>query len=123
HRQGREVAGSYHFEMGNRALQDNRLDDAVKHLTMAVDYLPDNEEYRKALANAQALSGQSRDARSVHIDQLANQLSVNQQRLWAEAQQKIEDGNKHLAAGDFREAERSFQLAHIRLESLPYADE
>ena len=56
HRQGREVAGAYHFDMGTKALQDNRLDDAVKAFTSAIDYMPDNQEYRKALANAQALS-------------------------------------------------------------------
>lgn len=123
HRQGREVAGAYHFEMGNKALQDNRLDDAVKSFTTAVDYLPDNQEYRKALANAQALSGQNRDARSVYVNQLGDELAVNQQRLWAEAQEKIEAGNKALAAGDYHEAERSFSLAQTRLESLPYADD
>lgn len=123
HRQGREVAGAYHFETGTKALQDNRLDDAVKSFTSAVDYMPDNQEYRKALANAQALSGQSRDARSVYVNQLADQLSVNQQRLWAEAQEKIEVGRKALEAGDYHEAERNFSLAHTRLESLPYADE
>ncbi len=123
HRQGREVAASYHAEMGRRAVQENRLDDAIRHFTTAVDYQPDSEDFRKELANAQALSGHSRDARSVYVNQLADQLSVNQQRLWAEAQSRIEEGRKHLAGGDFREAERSFQLAHIRLESLPYADE
>lgn len=123
HRQGREVAGSYHFEMGSRALQDNRLDDAVKNFTVACDYVPENEEYRKALANAQALSGQSRDARSVYISQMSDEMAVNQQRLWSEAQQRIDEGQKYLAAGNFREAERSLQLAHIRLESLPYADD
>lgn len=123
HRQGREVAGAYHFEMGNKAMQDNRLDDAVKSFTSAVDYLPDNQEYRKALANAQALSGQHRDARSVYINQLGDELSVNQQRLWAEAQEKIAAGRKALEAGDYHEAERNFSLAHTRLESLPYADE
>ncbi len=123
HRQGREVAANYHHEMGQLAMQENRLDDAVRHFTTAVDYQPDNEQYRKDLANVQALSGHSRDARSVYVNQLADQLSVNQQRLWAEAQSRIEEGQKLLAAGDFREAERSFQLAHIRLESLPYADD
>jgi len=123
HRQGREVAANYHHEMGQLALQENRLDDAVRHYTTAVDYQPDNEQYRKDLANAQALSGHNRDARSVYVNQLADQLSVNQQRLWAEAQSRIEEGQKQLVSGDFREAERSFQLAHIRLESLPYADD
>jgi type II secretory pathway component GspD/PulD (secretin) len=123
HRQGREVAGAYHFEMGSKALQDNRLDDAVKSFATAVDYMPDNEEYRKALANAQALSGQSRDARSVYVNQLGDELSVRQQQLWAEAQEKVELGRKALESGDYHEAERNFSLAHTRLESLPYADE
>jgi len=123
HRQGREVAGDYHFQIGQRAIQDNRLDDAVRHLTTAVDYMPDKKEYRDALATAQALSGQSRDARSVYIIQIADQHAVEQQRLWAEAQERLEAGRIALEGGDFHEAERSFQLAHIRLESMPYADE
>ncbi len=123
HRQGREVAGDYHFQMGQKAIQDNRLDDAVRHLTSAVDYMPGTKDYRDALATAQALSGQSRDARSVYINQLSDQHAVEQQQLWAEAQERLEHGRKSLESGDFHEAERSFQLAHIRLESLPYADE
>jgi general secretion pathway protein D len=123
HRQGREVAGDYHFQMGQKAVQDNRLDDAIRHLTTAVDYMPDKKEYRDSLATAQALSGQSRDARSVYINQIADQHAVEQQRLWAEAQERLEQGRAALEGGDFHEAERSFQLAHIRLESLPYADE
>ena len=123
HRQGREVAGDYHFQMGQKAIQDNRLDDAVRHLTTAVDYMPDKKEHRDALATAQALSGQSRDARSVYINQIADQHAVEQQRLWAEAQERLEHGRKALEGGDFHNAEQSFQLAHIRLDSLPYADE
>ncbi len=123
HRQGREVAGAYHYEMGRKALDDNRIDDAISAFTTAADYMPEKKEYRDALAQSQALAGQSRDARSVHINQLSDQLSVEQQKLWAEAQQRSEDGRKALERGDFHDAERSFQLAHTRLESLPYADE
>jgi len=123
HSQGREVAGQFHYEKGRRALGENRVDDAIRAFATAVDYVPEKKEYRDALAQAQAMSGQSRDARSLYINQLADQLTVEQQRLWAEAQARIEEGRAHLERGDFTEAERSFQYAHTRLESLPFADE
>ncbi len=123
HGAGREVAAAYHYEEGKRALSESRLDDAVRSLTTAVDYMPDKQEYQDALAQAQAIAGHSRDARSVTIVQIADELTVEQQQLWIEAQQKIENGNEALEAGDYAEAERLFSMAHIRLESLPFADE
>ncbi|MBA3847866.1 MAG: hypothetical protein H0X45_14655, partial [Planctomycetes bacterium] len=115
HGAGREVAAAYHFEEGKRALSESRLDDAVRSLTTAVDYMPDKPEYQDALAQAQAIAGHSRDARSVTIVQIADELTVEQQQLWIEAQQKIEDGSSALEAGDYAQAERLFSMAHIRL--------
>jgi len=123
HGAGREVAAAYHFEEGKRALSESRLEDAVRSLGIAVDYMPDKQEYQDALAQAQAIAGHNRDHHSVTVVQIADELTVEQQQLWIEAQQKIEDGTSALEAGDYAEAERLFSMAHIRLESLPFADE
>jgi type II secretory pathway component GspD/PulD (secretin) len=123
HSKGRVVAGNYHYELGKRALMENRVDDAVKEFTKAVDYMPDEKSYREAMLNAAAIAGTSRDPRSTYINEINDQYTAEQQALWIEAQRHIEAGTKHMESGDYQEASRSFQLALIRLESLPFADE
>ncbi len=121
-RSSRDAAAQSFYVRGMKAREEARLDDALKDLTVAVDYAPDNALYRKALDEARAMSGLSRDTRSVAIDRAADELQVRQQQLWGEAQALMEDGTKQLTAGAFDDAERQFQLAVIRLESLPYTD-
>jgi general secretion pathway protein D len=122
-RQGAEAAAEYYYDRGMKAMEAARLDDAIQALTIAVDWQPDKPKYRKALEQAQALAGTSRDARSVHINRTADEMYAKQQQLWVEALKRIEDGKKEFEAGDFVEAERNFNFALTRLESLPFNDD
>ncbi|HEX3134005.1 MAG TPA: hypothetical protein VHX44_10545, partial [Planctomycetota bacterium] len=99
-----------------------RMDDAIHDLTIAIDWQPQNPKYRKALDDAQAIAGVSRDSRTVQINQTADQLHVKQQQLRVEASAKKDEGKKAMEAGDFAEAERLFSLAETRLVSLPFAE-
>ncbi len=121
-RQAAEAAAAYYHDRGQKALDQGRLDDAIHDFTIAVDWQPGNEVYRKALEQAQALGGVNRDARTTHINRTSDEYFAKQQQLWVEAQAKSELGQKAFDAGDFTEAEREFTLANTRLDSLPFAD-
>ncbi len=121
-RQGAAAAANYYYDLGMKAMAEGRMDDAIRNLTIAVDWQPQEQKYRKALDQAQAIAGVSRDSRTVQINRTADELNVKQQQLRVEATAKKDDGKKALDAGDFAEAERQFSLALTRLESLPYAD-
>ena len=110
------------YVQGRAHLAAGRLDEAVKALTLAADAQPANDTYAKALRQAQALAGLTRDTRSLAIDRATDELAVRQQQLWVEAQTKLEDGKKALVAKDYVQAERLLQQASIRLETLPFAD-
>ncbi len=120
---GREAAAQFHYDQGKRALAAGRMPEAIRQLTIAVDYFPANEEFQRALDEAKTIAGLSRDPRSTHINDIADQLTVQQQELWIEVKRKIEEGERHLEKGEYNQAELSFELARVRLESLPYADE
>jgi type II secretory pathway component GspD/PulD (secretin) len=120
-RQGAAAAANYYYDRGVKAMGDGRMDDAIRDLTLAVDWQPQMADYRKALEQAQAIAGVSRDARTVQINRTADELNVKQQQLKVEATAKKDDGKRALEAGDFAEAERQFSLALTRLESLPFA--
>jgi general secretion pathway protein D len=122
-RDSRAAAGDYHYTLGQQAMAANRLDDAIQAFTRAVDYQPDNAVWRKALNDAKTMANISRDPRSTMRDRLADELLVKQQQLWQDAQRHLAEGEKALVEGRFAEAERSFTLAHTRIETLPYADE
>jgi general secretion pathway protein D len=107
---------------GMKARDEARLDDAVAALKRAVDFAPSNETYRKALRQVEAMAGLTRESRSTTIDRLTDELAVRQQELKTEAISRLEDGVKAMEAGDYNEAERLFQQAAVRLETLPYAD-
>ena len=121
-RQGAAAAANYYYDQGMKAMAEGRMDDAIRNLTIAVDWQPNETNYRKALDQAQAIAGVSRDPRTVQINRTADELNVKQQQLKVEATAKKDDGKRALDAGDFAEAERDFSLALTRLESLPYAD-
>ena len=121
-RQGAAAAANYYYDQGMKAMAEGRMDDAIRNLTIAVDWQPNEPNYRKALDQAQAIAGVSRDPRTVQINRTADELNVKQQQLKVEATAKKDDGKRALDAGDFAEAERDFSLALTRLESLPYAD-
>jgi len=121
--EGQEALGDYYYNLGVQRLQEGRSSEAVRLLRIAVDTLPDNEGYRKKLAEAEAIAGESDDTRRVMIDQVGDTFRVEQQRLWIEIKRHVADGQRHLGIGNFHQAEQSFQMAHIRLESLPFADE
>jgi general secretion pathway protein D len=116
-----EAEGLYVQAM--RAKDEGRLDDAVKLLDQATRLEPGEQKYRKASDDVRAMAGVNRDSRSVTIDRVADEFAVKQQQLWVEAQAKIEEGQRQMEAGEYDEAERSFQMAQTRLETLPYADE
>jgi type II secretory pathway component GspD/PulD (secretin) len=120
-RQGAAAAANYYYDRGLKAMADGRMDEAIRDLTIAVDWQPNVPEYRKALDQAQAIAGVSRDARTVQINRTADELNVKQQQLKVEAATKRDDGKQALEAGDFAEAERQFSQALTRLESLPFA--
>lgn len=120
--QGAAAAANYYYDRGMKAMSEGRMDDALRDLTIAVDWQPQEAKYRTALSQAQAIAGVSRDPRTVQINRTADELHVKQQQLRVEATAKKEDGKKALEAGDFAEAERLFSLALTRLESLPFAD-
>lgn len=121
-RQGAAAAANYYYDRGMKAMSEGRMDDAIRDLTIAVDWQPQDPKYRTALDQAQAIAGVSRDSRTVQINRTADELSVKQQQLRVEASAKKDEGKKALEAGDFAEAEREFSLALTRLESLPFAD-
>ncbi|MBA3698249.1 MAG: hypothetical protein H0W78_05310 [Planctomycetes bacterium] len=120
--QGAAAAANYYYDRGMKAMSEGRMDDALRDLTIAVDWQPQEAKYRTALSQAQAIAGVSRDPRTVQINRTADELHVKQQQLRVEASAKKNDGKKALEAGDFAEAERLLSLALTRLESLPFAD-
>ncbi|MBA3707450.1 MAG: hypothetical protein H0W83_01365 [Planctomycetes bacterium] len=111
------------YVQGMRAKDEGKLDDAVRLLGMAVNHQPGNAKYRKAYDDVSAMAGVNKDARSITIDRTADELFVKQQQLWTEAQAKADEGTRFMEAGQYDEAERSFQMASIRLETLPFADD
>jgi tetratricopeptide (TPR) repeat protein len=111
------------YVQAERAKDEGRMDDAVKLIGQAVTLEPGNDTYRKANDDIRAMAGVSPDSRSVTVDRVANELQVKQQELWVEAEAKIDDGQRAMEAGDYNEAERDFQMASTRLETLPYSDD
>ena len=123
HLAGANQAAEYHFVRGMRAKEENRLPDAVRELTLAVDYAPANEEYAAQLRAVRALAGLERDPRSQQIDRLVDEVQVKDQELWNESQAKKAEGVAAMQAGDFNLADRAFQMALVRVESLPFKDD
>jgi tetratricopeptide (TPR) repeat protein len=116
------AAADYYYDRGVKAMNEGRMEEAIRDLTIAVDWQKENPKYRKALDNAQAIAGISRDPRTLQINRTADEFNVRQQQLRVEASAKKDEGSKALEAGDYAEAERCFSLALTRLESLPYSD-
>jgi len=123
HLAGANKAAEFHYVRAMRAKEENRLPDAVRDLTLAVDYAPANEEYAAQLRAVRALAGLERDPRSQQIDRLVDEVQVKDQELWNEAQAKKAEGVAAMQAGDFNLADRSFQMALVRIESLPFNDD
>lgn len=115
-------AAEQHYLQGMAEMEKLELPAAIKNLTMACDWQPGNPTYRAALERAKALAGLSRDPRSLQVERVSDDQSVRQQELWIDAQTRIQEGEKAFARQDYVEAERSFAMAQIRLENLPYAD-
>jgi general secretion pathway protein D len=118
----RQALAESSYVSGMKARDEARLDDAITDLRRAVDYAPTNETYRKALKGVEALAGLSRDSRSTAIERMTDELSVRQQELKTEALARLDDGVKAMEAGNYTEAERLFQQASVRLDTLPFAD-
>ncbi len=123
HLAGASKAAEFHYVRGMRAKEENRLPDAVRDLTKAVDYAPANEEYAAQLRAVRALAGLERDPRSQQIDRMVDEVQVKDQELWNEAQAKKAEGVAAMQAGDYNLADRSFQMALVRIESLPFNDD
>ncbi len=123
HLAGPAQAAEYHFVRGMRAKEENRLPDAVRDLTLAVDYAPGNADYQTQLRAVRALAGLERDPRSQQIDRLVDEVQVKDQELWNESQAKKADGVAAMQAGDYNLADRCFQMALVRVESLPFSDD
>ncbi|MBN8524229.1 MAG: hypothetical protein J0M02_02710 [Planctomycetes bacterium] len=123
HQAGKDKAAEYHFVLGMRAKEENRLADAVRELTMAVDYAPANTDYAAQLRAVRGLAGLERDPRSQQIDRMVDEVQVKDQELWNEAQAKKEEGVVAMQAGEFGRADRAFQMALVRIEGLPFTNE
>ncbi|TVR44690.1 MAG: hypothetical protein EA402_06310 [Planctomycetota bacterium] len=121
--QGRQAAADHHHRLGRRLMEEGRLPQAIEHLKIAVDYFPNNEEYRRALRDAETLAGRARDSRSTYIDQLADSMRVEHQRLWVEIEQHLDRGRRLLEEGSYNQAEQAFDMASTRLQHLPFQDE
>jgi hypothetical protein len=52
-----EAAADFYYQRGMKAREQSRLDDAIHDLTIAVDWSPSNQTYRKALEQTQVLAG------------------------------------------------------------------
>ncbi len=118
----RQVLAEAAYVEGMKARDEARLDDAVGALKRAVDWAPSNEAYRKALRDTESMAGLTRESRSTQIDRMADELSVRQQELKTEALSRLDQGSKAMESGDYNEAERLFQQAQVRLETMPYSD-
>ena len=118
----RQVLAESAYVEGMKARDEARLDDAVQALKRAVDWAPSNEAYRKALHDTESMAGLTRESRSTQIDRMADELSVRQQELKTEALARLDQGSKAMETGDYDEAERLFQQAQVRLETMPYSD-
>ena len=118
----RQALAEASYISGMKARDEARLDDAVADLRRAVDYAPGNETYRASLRQVEAMAGLTRESRSTAIDRMADELTVRQQELKSEALARMDDGVKAMESGDYVEAERLFQQAAVRLETLPFAD-
>lgn len=123
HLAGRKKAAEFHYVRGMRAKEENRLADAVKDLTTAVDYDPDNADYQAQLRVVRGLAGVERDTRSQAIERMVDEVQVKDQELWNEAQALKAEGVQAMQSGDFNRADRSFQMAMVRVETLPFNDE
>jgi general secretion pathway protein D len=117
-----QVAGGLYVQ-AMRAKDEGRLDDAVKLLAEVVRLQPENQTYRQADDQVKAMAGVNPDSRSVTIDRVTDAFDVKQQQLWVEAEAKIEEGQRAMEAGNFSEAQRDFEMAGTRLDTLPFADE
>jgi len=123
HRTQDQQAADGLYVQAMQAKDEGRLPDALRLLAEAIRLEPDNATYQKASLDVQAMAGVNPDARSVTIDRVSNQISVQQQQLWVEAEAKIEDGQRAMEAGDYNQASRDFEMASIRLDTLPFSDE
>ena len=121
--QGRQAAADHHHSLGRRMMEEGRLPQAIEQLKFAVDYFPNNEEFRRSLRDAETLAGASRDQRSTFIDQLSDELRVEHQRLWVEIEQHLDRARTLLEEGSYNQSEQALDMAATRLQHLPYADE
>ena len=46
--QGRQAAADHHHNLGRRMMEEGRLPQAIEQLKLAVDYFPNNEDYRRS---------------------------------------------------------------------------
>jgi type II secretory pathway component GspD/PulD (secretin) len=121
-RSQREAVAAYHYDQGIKLRDAGRLGEGIDNLQRAVDFAPDNRSYRDELAKAKAMAGIAPDTGALAGDQAANELLVKQQLLLHEAESRLDEGKRQLTAGEYDNAERSFEQAAIRLQSLPFAE-
>ncbi len=119
---GNSAVAKFNYDQGLKAYAENRLDDAINHLRVAVDAEPNNDGYRKKLREVAAAAGAIGDPRDVMADNIADTLSVEHQRLLIEIEQRIEEGKTHLMREEYSQAKKSFNMAKVRLQNLPIAN-
>ena len=116
---GPVAAARYHYEMGVKAQQANRLPEALESYRSALRLDPSNLDYRRALRNAEALNGQARDSLGIATEHLTDdQLSQEQQRR-VEIENLIAKAERAIVQGEYPEADRFLQMARVRTETLP----
>lgn len=111
------------YHGGMRAKEENRMAEAVRDLTRAVELAPDNGTYRHALRTALAAAGLDQSLRTQPIDSVVDEAQVRDQEMLNEASAKREEGQAAMLAGDFILADRAFQMAMVRLQSLSVQDD
>ncbi len=122
-RKGRAAAAQYHYTQGMKAREASRFRLAMQHLKRAVDYMPDNEQYREELQLTATLAGVERSPTGVHINRVNEEIRVRQEQLWVEILNSIEEGETLLTEGQFNQAQMALEQARTRLETLPFPDE
>lgn len=112
-----------HHDLGMQAAGESRLPDALRELEQAVALDPANEGFKRDLEAVRGRLGAGGNAGGQALDRLADEVQVRDQELWNEAQTKKEAGIKAMQQGDYNLADRSFQMALVRIEGISFRDE
>lgn len=118
-RQGKKALADHYYRLGLEQMGRGESMEAVRSLRVAARSEPGNETYAKALTRAEALAGTTTEPRSIIAVDLGEQYDAHLQEQWTEIQRRIKEGERHLEQGNYAQAEQQFQMAQLRLTTLP----